>query len=73
MHTLAFNDSDNKFQQLPLDEFDKFQRKMRMRNNETFKPVVSGRYLKPIWNEKPYSPIKKDDMPLDKYLQSKQR
>ena len=63
---------------IPIDDFEKFQHKMRMKqfmkqfNN--VKPTVSGRrYLKPVWNEKPYSPIKSDDLPLNKFLERREQ
>lgn len=56
---------------IPLDDFDAFQRKMRVKKFLHKKVQESGRYLSDKWNEKPYSPIKPDDMPLDKYLESK--
>jgi hypothetical protein len=60
------------FEFIPIDDFDRFQIKMRMKN-QSFKPLVSGKYLKPFWDEKPYSPIKSNDLPLEKYLERKRQ
>jgi hypothetical protein len=65
----ALQDDFDRFQHIALDDFDRFQHRMRNRKNETFKPVVSGKYVMPKWDEKPFSPIKPDDLPLDKYLE----
>lgn len=58
---------------IPLDDFDVFQRKMRMKKFLHKKPEQSSRYLSADWNKKPYSPIKSDDLPLDKYLEKKKQ
>jgi hypothetical protein len=53
------------------DDDDAFQRKMRMKQikKNIGKPLPTSTKHNSI-NLKPYSPIKPDDMPLDKYLQS---
>lgn len=53
------------------DEDEEFQSKMRMKNiSNKFKPDLQGAYGS--WkDEKPYSPLKSHDLPLDKFLQKK--
>ena len=58
---------------IPIDDFEKFQHKMRMKQFNNVKPVVSGKYLKPVWDEKPYSPIKSNDLPLNKFLERRKQ
>lgn len=58
------------------DEDESFQRKMRLQGFKKYKPAVSGEY-RTDWNklkdQKPYSPIKRSDVPLEKYLDAKKK
>jgi hypothetical protein len=53
------------------DEDESFQRRMRMSRVKPMKRA-QGEWDRDKWKEeKPYSPIKSDDLPLDKYLEKK--
>lgn len=56
---------------IPIDDFDKFQHKMRMR--EVSKRLPAQSWVRELRERDyvdmpPYSPIKASDMPLSKYL-----
>lgn len=56
-----------------IDDDEMFQKKMRLKHLRKYvKSDIEYRISIRILNykEKPYSPIKKDDLPLDKFLKS---
>lgn len=71
--------SDDDYQDLGLDyeesfDDDEFQKKMKNKYSKT--KLASPGYGRMEWKkeyEKPYSPIKPTDLPLEKYLASKDR